>query len=251
MPNLVLVLLLFLPLSTSASEPCDAVATLMETEGEVRVTRADSPFPENDPALPYSLCPGDQVQTVSDAGALIRHPDGDMVMAADSRLAIVENDEVQVESGAVLFQVEARTGERLKSGSPSVVIGVKGTRFLVSSGPSREDIALFDGRVDVERRDGREMAYYRAPSRDEMTFEEYREQQRGAFRDYVDTINQDFAEYREQLMARFEAYVDDVELKPGRQLTLGDEDDEPRAVEAPVDNAFTDLHDQLASWLER
>ena len=235
-----------------ADEPrCEAFAALERTQGQVRVSEEGAPFPQRISTFPYSLCPGDKVQTVSESQAHISHPGGDLVLAANSLLAVNSIEEVELETGAALFEIAKREGGRFVAKTPLVVIGVKGTRFLASSNEERNDVALFNGGVEVERQDGQEMAYYRAKDISEMNFEEYRRHQNQAFRDFQDAFNQAFNDYKDQVMAEFEAFKKGIDLEPGRQLTLGSDGDQPEAVDAPVDSAFEALQQQLGSWLPR
>lgn len=234
----------------AAEEPaCETFSTLERTQGQVRVSEKGSPFPQRISSFPHSLCPGDQVQTVSRAQAHISHPGGDLVLAENSLLTVQSIEEVELKTGAALFEIAQRDGARFVASTPLVVIGVKGTRFLVSSSEERNDVALFAGGVEVERQDGQEMAYYRAKDIADMTFEEYRRHQNQAFRDFQAAFNQAFNDYKEQVMAEFEAFKQGIDLEPGRQLTLGSDGEQPEAIDAPVDAAFDSLQQQLGSWL--
>ncbi|SFC46096.1 FecR family protein [Marinospirillum celere] len=228
---------------------CESFAALERTQGQVRVSEEASPFPQRISSFPYLLCPGDKVQTVSQAQAHISHPGGDLVMAENSLLTVNSIEEVELETGAALFHIAQREGARFVANTPLVVIGVKGTRFLVSANDERNDVALFEGGVEVERQDGQEMAYYRAKDISEMTFDEYRRHQNQAFRDFQAAFNQAFNDYKDQVMAEFEAFKRGIDLEPGRQLTLGSDGEQAEAVDAPVDAAFDTLQQQLGSWL--
>ncbi|WP_114418591.1 FecR family protein [Marinospirillum perlucidum] len=235
--------------SDTGEARCEVFARLERTEGQVRVSRAGQPFPQRVSSLPHDLCPGDKVQTVSGARAHIGHPGGQVVMSENSLLVVNSIDEVELEEGAALFDIARREEGRFTARTPLVVIGVKGTRFLVASNDERNDVALFSGEVNVGRQDGAEMAYYQAKSVDEMTFAEYQEYQRREFREFRDSFNQEFQDYKDQVMAEFSTFCEDVDMQPGRQLTLGEADGQPEAVGAPVDKGFEALKDDLSDWL--
>ncbi|MDR9467260.1 FecR family protein [Marinospirillum sp.] len=236
--------------SAQAQNRCESFAQLEKVEGPVRVSEEGTPFPQRITDLPHSLCPGDKVQTVAKARAHISHPGGQVVLSENSLLVVNSIEEVELEEGAALFDIAKREEGRFTARTPLVVIGVKGTRFLVSRNEERNDIALFDGELNVERRDGKEMAYYQAKSIDDMTFAEFQAYQRREFQEFRDSFNQEFQDYKKQVMAEFSTFCRDVDMKPGRQLTLGSVDGKPEAVGAPVDKGYSALKDDLGSWLQ-
>lgn len=234
---------------TAASDRCESVAALERTEGQVRVTHSGQTFPQRNLTVPHDLCPGDHVQTVSNAQALIRHVGGEVVLAENSTLKVLAVDKLSLEQGVALFEIAKREGKSFVAQTPLIVIGVKGTRFLVNSNQQRDDVALFNGLVAVTQTDGDNMAYFRAKPLSEMSFEEYRTYQQRAFSDYRDAINQAFNDYKKQTLAEFESFVNQIDLQPGRQLTIGATKTRTEAVDAQINPAFETLNKTLGSWL--
>lgn len=237
-------------LGLATTQTCDSYASLKRMEGQVQLVKANSPFPVRNPELPYALCTGDLVQTVSKAQALISHVGGEVVLAENSRLEVLDADSLSLAEGAALFQIAQREGHRFAAKTPLIVIGVKGTEFLVSSQTARNDVALFKGAVGVERQDGQTMAYFRTKPVSEMSFEEYQAYQKKSFSEYKNSLDQAFNDYKEQQMAEFKAYVSGVDLQTGRQLTLNSDGEKPEAIDAPVNKAVEQLQKQLHLWLE-
>lgn len=253
--------------SVAVAAECESYASLKRMEGQVQLTKAGSPFPVRKPELPYALCTGDKVQTIAKSQALITHVGGDVVLAENSRLEVMGVDSLSLTEGVALFKITQREGQRFIAQTPLVVIGVKGTEFLVSSQVDRNDVALFKGAVGVERQDGQEMAYFRTKPVAEMSYKEYTAYQKKSFSDYKNTLKQAFGDYKKQQMAEFQAYVSDVDLKVGRQLTLSGaevlnskeslnskgalstENAKPEAIDAPVSKTVEKLHQQLKVWL--
>lgn len=233
----------------AASVSCESHTALVQLEGLVRVQHAGSAFPLRDLQLPHALCTDDRVITQTNARALIRHSGGELVLDGGSRLLVLDASGIRLEEGAGLFEVSQRGAAPFVVHTPLVVIGVKGTRFLVSSSDQRDDVALFRGLVGVERQDGREMAYYRAKPVSEMTFSEYRAYQQRAFQEYRNALVQAFEDYKKEQMAQFQAFVSGVDLQPGRQLTLGGSEDAPEVIDAPVNPALERLQRDLERWL--
>lgn len=251
-----LLVLTYSSLSFASTKECESFASLKRMEGQVQLLKAGSPFPARKPELPYALCAGDLVQTVSKAQALIVHVGGEVVLAENSRLEVLDADSLSLAEGAALFQIAKREGQRFVAQTPLVVIGVKGTQFLVSSRAKRNDVALFKGAVDVERQDGQDMAYFRAKPVADMDFKEYSDYQKKSFSDYQSSLDQAFSDYKQQQMVAFQAYVKSVDLLVGRQLTLSGENalsaeaDKPEAIDIPIDKAVEQLQQQLYLWLQ-
>lgn len=249
--QLIAIFLLILASSSLAfASACESYALLQRIEGQVQVITAGSPFPLRNFKLPYALCAGDLVQTIAKAQALINHVGGEVVLAENSRLEVLDTDSLSLVEGAALFQITQHEGQRFIAQTPLIVIGVKGTEFLVSSQTARNDVALFKGAVEVERQDGQEMAYFRTKAISEMSFKEYSDHQKQSFSQYTNSLEQAFGDYKKQQMAEFQAYVSGVNLQTGRQLTLSGGSQKPEAIDAPVNKAVEQLQQQLNSWLQ-
>ncbi|GLR64923.1 hypothetical protein GCM10007878_23610 [Marinospirillum insulare] len=243
-------LLMLVYTSFAFAVECESYASLIRTEGKVQLVALGSPFPKRNLDLPYALCSGDRVQTVAEAQALISHSGGELVLAENSSLEMLDVDSLSLTEGTALFRVTKREGQRFVAKTPLVVIGVKGTEFLVSSQSSRNDVALFKGEVEVERQDGQEMAYYESKPVSAMSFSEYQAFQQQSFNEYKNNLEQAFSDYKEQQLAEFKAYVSGVDLQAGRQLTLSGENEKPEAIDAPINKSVEKLQQQLNSWLE-
>lgn len=235
----------------SGREGCaEKAASLLRTQGTVRVLPMGSPFPVRVVQLPVDLCPGDQVHTLARGQAQIAFADDQVVLAEQAILTVQAANAAELSSGVALFDVVPRSGERLQVSTPLVVIGVKGTRFIVSAGDDRQDIALFSGEVDVARQDGADMAYYAAQDAGPPSFQNFLQQQRQSFRNYQEAFRQSFEDYRAQHNAQFQAFVQQVELAPGRQLTLA-VGDAPEAIEADIGASLISLERTLSAWQRR
>ena len=223
---------------------------LTRTEGAVRILEPDSPFPKPPGDLPRILNPGEKVQTTRNAKALIFSQNDEILLDGDSLLTVLASDGAKLESGVALFEITARDGRRITAQTPLVVIGVKATLFLVSSNKKREDVALIKGAIGVERQDKQAMALFEAKDPREMTFSEYVEFQRKSFGDYKATLMQDFKDYKSIMAAEFKAFKEEIDLKPGRRLTLGT-GEKPEAVEAAMDKATEEAVEALQRWKMR
>ncbi|TYT75589.1 FecR family protein [Desulfobotulus mexicanus] len=224
--------------------------SLIMTEGPVRILETGSPFPKSPGELPRVLNTGDKVQTQRNARAFILSADSEVILDADSIFNVLEADSAQLESGVALFEITARDGRRITAQTPLVVIGVKGTNFLVSSNEKREDVALFKGHVGIERQDRQAMAHYTAKKPGEMTFSEYAAFQKKSFGDYRKMLLQDFSDYKATMAAEFQAFKEEIDLRPGKKLTIG-AGEKPEAVEAEVDKETQEKARSLQQWKKR
>lgn len=227
---------------------CTEVAQLTKTSGQVQVFQAKKPFPLKSFTLPHSLCAGDKVQTASQAKATILHSQGKIALDEASRLEISSQEATNLEDGTALFQITKRSGQKFASNTPLVVIGVKGTEYLLTSQANRDDISLYQGAVEVTRQDEQEMAYFKAKPVSQMSFEEYKQMQTQAFSDYKKLLQMQFEDYKKQQMAEFDSYKKSVDLSKGKQLTLNN--GKPEAVEADISKATDATHKELKKWLK-
>ncbi|MCW7754116.1 FecR family protein [Desulfobotulus sp. H1] len=235
---------------TAPKPKSHAGIVLTHTEGSVRILDPSSPFPKAPGELPRILQTGDRVQTQRNARALIFSPDGELILDSDSMLHVLESEGTQLESGTALYEITARDGKRVTARTPLVVIGVKGTRFMVSVGEHREDVALFKGRVGIEREDQQPMAFYQAKSPRDMTFSEYVTFQRQSFGDYRKALMQDFSDYKATMAAEFRDFKKEIDLTPGKRLTMGS-GETPEAVEADVDRITQENAQSLHLWKQK
>lgn len=247
--NLFVLVSLICQLAVANPSNCAELAVIEKAEGKFQFTPANSTFPLRQVTLPQSMCLGDQVQTLNQAQLLIKHADGELVLAADSRLELTATAQVRLAEGTALFKIYQRQGTKFIAQTPLIVIGVKGTEFLLSSQAEREDIALFSGAVEVARQDEQPMAYFEAKPVAAMSFQEFQVYQNRAFSDYKSSLQQAFSDYKQQQMAEFKAYVTQVNLTGGHQLTVNTNAAAPEAIEAPIIPALEQLERQLSAWL--
>lgn len=235
------------PAEPSEPESPQKALILQRIEGAVRILEPGSPFPKPPGTLPRVLKTGEKIQTTRAAKALILSPYGEVLLDGDSLLTVLAPDATKLESGLALFEITTRDGRRITAQTPLVVIGVKGTRFMVSSTGKREDISLFKGNVGVQRQDGQAMAHFEAKSPKDMSFSEYAAFEKKTFGDYQTAMMQDFMDYKKIMAAEFKAFKEEIDLRPGRRLTMGG-GEKTEAVEADLDKASQEAAQSLQRW---
>lgn len=111
--------------------------------------RPQSLTPEN-----LSLSVGDIVRTKSDGSAKVSFVDGNRVeLGPLTRLDVLDYQEkksVNVARGRVLFEVtKLRPGEGFEVKTPTAILGVKGTTFLVDVTPTATLVTVISGAVQI------------------------------------------------------------------------------------------------------
>ncbi len=234
-----------------AGESCAQLATLERVESLVKVQPAGAAFPLRRLELPHALCAGDELFTLGGGRALVRHAGGELVVAQNSRLRIRAGGEVEALAGQLLFDIEKRQQlAPVSVHTPLIVIGVKGTRFLVAVADQLSEVALASGLVEVQRQDGQEVALYESKPLAQMSMDEYRQQVQAQFAEYSSAQLDGFAAYKKRLHTEFAAYTQQVQLQPGNQLVFGQEDGMPMALHGQISKDNAQLQAELAQWLD-
>ena len=236
--------------SLGATAACEQLATLERIESLVKVQPAGAAFPLRRVELPHALCAGDELFTLGGGRALVRHAGGELVVAENSRLLVRADGEVEALAGQLLFDVEPQKQAQVRVHTPLIVIGVKGTRFLLSVAGQLSEVALDTGLVEVQRQDGREVALYQARPLAQMDMADYRQQVHAQFAEYSSAQLDGFAAYKQRLHTEFAAYVQQVELQPGNQLVFGQQDGEPMALHGQTSKDNARLQSELSQWLD-
>ncbi|MFN3599497.1 MAG: FecR domain-containing protein [Aquificaceae bacterium] len=97
---------------------------------------------------------GDIIRTKSDGNAKISFVDGNKVEIGPlTRLSVLNYEKektINVGRGRVIFDVaKLKAGEGLEIRTPTAILGVKGTRFLVDVTPTSTVVVVFSGAVQV------------------------------------------------------------------------------------------------------
>lgn len=188
-----------------SSETIANLAQVKKIQGRVLYHKAGALRGEK-AAEGLKLFNNDMVRTKRDAEAIVHLIDGStLFITASSTLRLLDNNQLAVDSGKVLFDIKKRDASQgLKIATKTAVIGVKGTRFLVSA--SGEDVQVFlqEGKVNVEAVD--------AP------FKEYKAQQAQEF----DAFKQEFKDYVKNIKEEFASYVSDLDMSAGQAISVND-----------------------------
>ncbi len=195
------------PVGDGAAEPFIALIVKQQGSakllrfGEVRKRRAEDG---------QQLFPGDMLITPAGAMLELRLFDGStIILNGDSRLTFTSPDELEQGQGSVYYNIRPRLAERrLSVKTEFVVIGVKGTTFVVATRPDDQRVSMKEGLVGVEALVGE--------------FELYREKELDEFQRYQMEMRREFEQYKAEQQREFIAFVREFELGASRSVSFDD-----------------------------
>ncbi|RLJ70369.1 FecR family protein [Hydrogenivirga caldilitoris] len=225
-----LLVLLVLVLSAFSQEKAGEV---VKKQGRVQLFKEGNPRGEVITELPRELFVKDILKTDFGSMAFVKLLGIDKIaLLEDSVLYIEGIDRLSFDKGRVVFQIRKRgESEGLKVRVRSVIIGIKGTRFLVDAKGDTIGIFLKDGRLTVRNAVGE---FIRYKKREE---EEYEEFKRG-IEEGIKEERKEYEKFKEETEKEFREFVKEFELEPGSAVII--EGNEVRDVEIPpeVDEEF-------------
>lgn len=236
-------LLLAASLSTPVLADCQAVAKMVASDGQVSIKPAGKVLKVSPGPLPRPICAGDEVHTFEGRA---RIDDGRTQVTLD-RFSIVAFNGVNktgLNQGQALFEVKKRKAETgVEVRTRLSVIGVKGTRFLVSDKDAGVAVVLDRGIVDVTSTQGPISLYRETPGTkqtDGDDFEAYLKRKAEA----IAAGQAAFEQYRSTVHREFVAYVESLTLEAGKELvTVGN-----MAVERAISSEYAQAIQALEGW---
>ena len=225
---------------------CPTLAQIVAFDGQISIKPAGKVVKKSPGKLPAPLCAGDEVHSFQ-GKALIHSMNKDvMTLDAESVLTIKSAELAGVSKGKALFDIQKRqTGQGLQVATRLSVIGVKGTRFLVSDKPEGVSVALDEGVVDVKSTQGK-LGLYRekeVEKKPELSFEDFKRQ----IQEGVAAEQKAFEEYKKEIQREFVAYVENITMQAGTELTIAGNE----AVERKTSGELKNEMEQLRRWQSR
>ena len=209
--RLLLILFLLFGLSFSAEEAGEVV----KKQGRVKLYREGSLSGKLLIELPEPLYVKDILKTDYGSMAFVRLSGVNKLVLMENSILYIEGiDRINFEEGKVIFQIRKRGESRgLKVRVRSVIIGVKGTRFLVSAEGDRIGIYLKEGLLSVRKMVGEFIRYRK---KEEEAFEEFRrEVEEGIRRE-----REEYEEFKRETEKEFREFVKEFELEPGKAVMI-------------------------------
>lgn len=114
------------------------------------------------------LSVGDVIRTKSDGMAKVSFIDGNRIeLGPLTKLSITDYQQVKsinVARGRVLFDIEKlKPGEGFEIRTPTAILGVKGTRFLIDVAPTSTLVVVFSGAVRISPINNLSVSYVATP----------------------------------------------------------------------------------------
>jgi len=237
-----LMVMLTCSISGNGLANCMAVAKMVAFEGQVSIRPSDKVLKTSPGALPRGLCAGDEVHTF-EGRALINDGRSSVVIDQFSVAAFNGAGRAALSKGQALFEVRKRKAEAgVEVKTRLSVIGVKGTRFLVSDKNDGVSVVLDQGVVEIASTQG-PVGLYREKSstrESEDNFETYARRKAEA----IAGEQAAFDQYKTQVQREFVAYVENLTLEAGKELvTVGH-----IAVERDISSECAKVIKSLSDW---
>lgn len=237
-----LLVFVFLLASGIAWADCQTVqAELTRVDGQVSVKPAGKIIRVTPKKLPYVLCLGDEVHTFTGRALVVSSAKDSIVVDVDSQLTIKERGSAGVTRGNILFSVQKRTeSHSVQISTRLSVIGVKGTRFLVSDQGATLSVAMDEGVVDVVSTKGPLKLFREKNTSEQVEFSDFKKEGEQA----VEAQKKEFEAYKENLQREFVGYVQNVVLSAGGVLDM----ESGQAVERKLDEKGKAAMAKLMAW---
>ncbi len=218
---------------------CTPVAELLKFEGQISIKPAGKVLRLTPKTLPYPLCRGDELHTFAGKALARSLPANDRItLDANSVLRFKTPNSSAIDQGRALYEVQKRSGGRaVQVATRLSVIGVKGTRFLLTDSGTEVDIALDEGRVEIAPTQG-PVKLFRATDV-QAEFDAYRREGERA----MEQQKQEFEAYRQEMAREFIAYVRQISLSAGQSLSLREGEAISRAIDPASRQNITSLQD--------
>ncbi len=209
-----LIFILLIPLLVFSTD-LEKAGEIVKKQGRVKLYKDNSLTGQILTVLPQDLYVRDIVKTDYGSLAFIRLLGVNKLVLMENSILYIEGiDRVNFEEGKAIFQIRKRgEGRGLKVRVRSVIIGIKGTKFMISSEEDRIGIYLKDGYLRVKKIVGEFIRYRK---REEEEFEEYkREIEEGIKREM-----EEYEEFKRETEREFREFVKEFELKPGSAVMI-------------------------------
>jgi len=199
-------------LSTNLLYAAEKAGSISKFKGSVKVYKEGAVRGKKVKEAGHEVFVKDMIKTKRRAIAYVNLEDNSTIILKGNSIMEIEGVKgLNVKEGRVLFRVKKQKklkGLRVKS--KSVVIGVKGTEFLVDSDDEDLRIYLKEGHLNVESPEGE--------------FKRYKKKQKEEFEDFKKKSIEEFEEYKKELEEEFIEYVKEFEMEGGTAIVIDGKD---------------------------
>ncbi|MDH3975492.1 MAG: FecR family protein [Deltaproteobacteria bacterium] len=204
----------------------EKAGTITRYKGTVRVYKEGAVRGEKVKKKGYEVFVKDMIKTKRRALAYIDMEDNSkIILKGNSIMEIDAVKDLNLKEGRVLFRIKKQDRMRgLRVKTKSIVIGVKGTEFLVDSGDEFLKLYLKEGRLNVESPEGE--------------FKRYKKRDKEAFEDFKKNKIEEFEEYKKELEEEFVEYVKEFEMEGGTAIVIRGSEVRDTALSAEIEEEF-------------
>ena len=206
-----LIVLLFLGFSVAGEKAGEVV----KKQGRVKLFKEGALKGESIKTVPVDIHVKDILKTSYSSMAFVKLLGVNKIVLMENSVLYVDGiDRVNFEGGRAIFQIRKREeGKGIKVRVKSVIIGIKGTKFMVSSEGKRIGIFLKEGNLTVRNMVG---DFIRYKKKEEEEFEEFRKEiERG-----IETEREEFEKFKRETEKEFKEFVKEFELKSGSAVVI-------------------------------
>lgn len=200
--------LVFVLATFGISGAADKAGEVKNYKGSVDVYREGSIRGDTVRKTGHELFVKDIVKTKRKAMASIRFIDGsEALMKEKSILEIDDIKEIGMNEGRVIFNIKEQSGLKgISIKTKSVVIGVKGTRFVVDSFDGELQVFLKEGLLNIKSLVDEFVRYRKKESED---YDKFKKKEMD-----------DFGEYKKKEEEEFKEFVKEFEMKSGTAISI-------------------------------
>ncbi len=194
-----------------SAAPSANIATL---SGEARIFTKGEIAPKN-ASVSTPLNVGQTLKTRLKTEAGVTFSDSTkIVVGANSSLEISDVKKLAVNGEKVLFKITKQSDLKgLVITTPTAIIGVRGTQFMIAKDGKNQTIFLKEGEITVKSPDG-------------------------LFKNYLTSIEDEFNAYKEELEKEFAVYVEEFTMKGTTGITISGNEVHSKPYTKEIDAEF-------------
>lgn len=206
MKKIILYLVCFL-LSTTLGFSTEMAATIEKADGKVIVYKSGSPRGVS-AKDGMTLNKKDSLRTFKNSNAYIKFIDNSKIVITENSIMLIKDIKtVNLKNGKVVFEIQKQGDkEGVKVATKSAIIGVKGTKFLVSVNKDEIDIILKEGSISVKATKGEFKRYLKDIEED--------------FSNFVEDTKKDYEEYKRKMEEEFVEFVKEFTLEGNTGISI-------------------------------
>ena len=198
----------------------EILAKIIKIEGNVKILKSGE-IKKKKAVQNISLFKDDMVITGKGSVAVLIFADrSKVVLDEKSKLKIEGISDLKQDGGKVFYSIKKRGSKGLRVATNFAVIGVKGTKFIVTDDEKSKNVSLKNGLIGVQSL--------------KEEFELHRKKEMDEYEAYKAELRGEFEEYKKKMQEEFVEFVKEFDLKPNKTISFDgnkvNEDSSPKDV---------------------